>query len=150
VLAFERNLAFDIAASWQARSLSFARGTTRVVLMSVLAHTYDAAMEALLCVVFPGFTSIIPPFLCTAGKIDKTGAIVADVVMPDGVIVRDTALYLTELELRNDFRRLADRLKLSDPDRIEMFKCVQAWVVADRRLDPTFDRMDPDAKRRVH
>ena len=49
--------------------------------------------------------------------------------------------------MRDAFRRLADRLKLSDSDRIEMFKYVQRWVVADRRLDPTFDPQDPDAKR---
>jgi hypothetical protein len=52
--------------------------------------------------------------------------------------------------MQNDFRRLADRLKLSDADRIEMFKCVQRWVVADRRLDPSFDPRDPDAKRLVN
>jgi hypothetical protein len=28
-----------------------------------------------------------------------------------------------------------------------MFKYAQAWVVADRRLDPTFDPQDPDARR---
>jgi hypothetical protein len=49
--------------------------------------------------------------------------------------------------MRDAFRRLADRLKLNDADRIELFKCVQRWVVADRRLDPTFDPKDPDAKR---
>jgi hypothetical protein len=43
-------------------------------------------------------------------------------------------------------RRLADRLKLSDQERLEFFTCVKRWLVADLRLDPTMDPMDPDAK----
>jgi hypothetical protein len=31
-----------------------------------------------------------------------------------------------------------------------MFKCVSRWLRADRRLDPTFDPQDPDAKRLVN
>ena len=45
------------------------------------------------------------------------------------------------------FRVLADRIKLNDTDRRELFACVLHWVKADRRLDPSFDRRDPDAKR---
>jgi hypothetical protein len=56
-------------------------------------------------------------------------------------------LYRNEVALRNDFRQLADRLKLNDADRIELFAAVKNWVVADRRLDPTMDPKDPDAKR---
>ena len=56
---------------------------------------------------------------------------------------------MSELALRNDFRRLADKIKLSDADRVELFAAVKNWVVADRRLDPTMDPKDPDAKRLV-
>lgn len=68
----------------------------------------------------------------------------------DGTISKDVAIYASEIALRDDFRHLADRLKLTDDERVEMFKAVQRWVVADRRLDPTFDPQDPDAKRLVH
>jgi len=142
-----RNLAFDLRASWQSRALIATGGQTQAVLLSVLAHTLDSAMEALLMVTFPGFVSITAPFLCTAGKIAKSGAIVADVVCRDGTISKDSVIYPNETALRDDFRRLADRMKLSDTDRIEMFKYVQAWVVADRRLDPAMDPKDPDARR---
>jgi hypothetical protein len=117
------------------------------VVLSVLSHNFDDAMPALLRLVFPGFTSIAAPFYCTAGKVDKSGRVVADVVTKHGLVVKDAEVFASEEKLRDEFRRLADRLKLSDPDRIELFKCVQRWVVADRRLDPTFDPKDPDAKR---
>jgi hypothetical protein len=117
------------------------------VLLSVLAHNFDDAMPILLRIAYPGFTSIAAPFYCTAGKLAKSGQIVADVVTTDGQIVKDAKVFDSEIQMRDAFRRLADRMKLSDSDRVEMFKCVQRWVVADRRLDPNFDPKDPDAKR---
>lgn len=148
VSELEKGIGFDLRGSWQARSLAATDGKgLGMVVLSVLAHTYDEAMPTLLRVTFPGFTSIKAPFLCTAGKVSKSGHIVADMVTADGQIVKDAPLYPNETSLRDTFRKLADRLKLSDSDRVEMFKCVQRWVVADRRLDPTFDPKDPDAKR---
>lgn len=136
---------------WQARALVHAqRKHVGVIFLSVLAHNFADAMPVLMRVAFPGFTSITPPFLVTAGKIGKGGQIVADVFNRNGTISKDVALYKNEIALRDDFRRLADELALSDTDRVEMFKCVQRWVVADRRLDPTMDPRDPDAKRLVH
>lgn len=43
--------------------------------------------------------------------------------------------------------QLADRLKLTDGERIDLFIAVRHWVKADHRLDPAFDRRDPDARR---
>jgi hypothetical protein len=141
----------ELRDTWQVRALIAAKDHhVGVSLLSALAHSYDDAMPVLLRVAFPGFTSIATPFLCSAAKVDKTGAVVADLVSSDGVIRKDIVLYTNEIFLRNDFRYLADELKLSDPDRIELFKCVQRWVVADRRLDPTMDPADPDAKRLTH
>ncbi len=143
----ERNMAFDLRGSWQVRAIGEAKGQTWMVLLSVLAHTYDHALLFMMPLVYPDFDGSIPaPHLTTAAKIDKNGAIVADVVDRNGII-KEVAIYPTELHLRDDFRRLADRLKLNDADRVELLKCVQRWVVADRRLDPAFDRKDPDAKR---
>lgn len=144
---FENSLAFDLRGSWQARALAAAKGQTAMVLLSVLSHTYDDALLVLLPLVFPGYIEPALPCLASAGRVAKTGAVVADVIRPDHVLVKDVPIYRTELALRDDFRKLADRLKLDDADRIELFKCVQRWVVADRRLDPSFDPQDPDAKR---
>lgn len=145
--SIEATLAFDLRASWQARVLAAAGGHMGAVVLSVLAHTFDDAMPTLLRVVFPGFTSIAAPFYCTAAKVAKSGHVVADAVTRDGQIVKDAKVFDNELQMRDAFRRLADHIKLSDSDRVELFKCVQRWVVADRRLDPTFDPQDPDAKR---
>lgn len=141
----------ELRETWQVKALIATRqGMIGATVLSMLAHSYDDAMPVLMRVAFPGFTSIVPPFLCTAGKVEKTGAIVADMVTSDGQIVKDVALFRSELAMRDAFRRLADSMKLDDRDRIEMFKCVQRWVVADRRLDPMMDPRDPDAKRLTH
>ncbi len=146
----ERNVAFDLRGSWQVRAIGEAHGQTWMVLLSVLAHTYDAALLVMMELVYPDFDGSIPaPHLTTAAKIDKTGAIVADVVDRNGVI-KETVIYPSEMHLRDDFRRLADHMKLGDADRTELLKCVQRWVVADRRFDPNFDYEDPDARRLVH
>lgn len=144
---FENSLAFDLRGSWQARALSEAHGHTAMVLLSVLSHTYDDALLVLLPLVFPGYVEPSLPVLASCGKVSKAGTIVADVIRKDHVLVKDVMIYSSEVALQNDFRRLADRLKLNDADRVEMFKCVQRWVVADTRLDPNFDPKDPDAKR---
>jgi hypothetical protein len=144
-----RKHAQELRDMWQARALAEARGRTAAVLLSVLAHNYDEVMPTLLRVVFPGFSSITAPFLTSAGRVSKTGAIVADVVDRHGKITKRSPLYPSEFALRDDFRRLADRLKLSDADRMEMFEAIKRWVVCDYRLDPAFDPKDPDAKRLV-
>lgn len=118
-----------------------------MVVLSVLSHTYDAALLVLLPLVFPGYVEPSLPCLASAAKVAKSGAIVADVIQKDHHLVKDVVIYSSETTMQNDFRRLADRLALDDAERIEMFKCVQRWVVADRRLDPSFDPKDPDAKR---
>ena len=143
-------LAIDLRDTWQGRALAAATGKTAAVLLSVLAHNYDDALLPLLQVVFPGFTSISAPFFCTAGKVAKSGHVVANMVTRTGRVQKDFPVYRNIFEMQNDFRRLADQTKLSDADRIELFAAVKNWVVADRRLDPTFDPKDPDAKRLVH
>lgn len=150
---YEKKLAFDLGATWQVRALVEAKGQTGMVLLSVLAHTYDSAVATMMMVAFPWYegpqTEMPLPMLLSAGRIDKTGAIVADVQTSSGKKT-DAVVYPSEMAMRDDFRSLADRLKLNDADRIEMFKCAQRWVVADRRLDPNFDPQDPDAKRLKH
>jgi hypothetical protein len=140
----------DLLNTWQARILRIATHKLGAVVLSVLAHNYDDAMPVLLRLVFPGFYSIKAPFLCTAGKIAKTGHVCADVVTRDGQIVKMAAIYRDTREMESAFRRLADRLKLPDSDRVEMFNAVKKWVVCDYRLDPNMDPMDPDAKRLIH
>jgi hypothetical protein len=149
---FEKKLAFDLRASWQVRALAEAQGTTFAVVLSALGHSFPEALPVVMHLLIPDWDGKAPgPYLITCGKIAKTGAIVADVHYPrTGVITKDAVLYVDQIALRDDMRRLADRLKLTDRDRMEFFTAIKNWVVADRRLDPTFDPRDPDAKRLVH
>lgn len=148
----EKKLAFDLRATWQARVLGQATGTTFAVVMSVLAHSFPDAMYPLLHALIPNWEGDpFGPYLSTCGKVAKNHTIVADVVYPNtGRVEKDAVLYLSETHLRDDMRRLADKLKLADRDRAEFFTAIRNWVVADRRLDPNFDPRDPDAKRLVH
>lgn len=134
---------------WQARALAEATGRTGAVLLSVLAHNYDDAMPVLLRVVFPGFKEPALPCLTSAGRVMRDGTVAADMISKNGRFTKHAAIYASELHLRDDFRKLADRLKLSDEDRMEMFEAIRRWVTCDYRIDPTFNPKDPDAKRLV-
>lgn len=147
-LDFRRHYA-ALAETWQAKVLRAADGRLGAVVLSVLAHSFDDAMPTLLRVVFPGFTSIAAPFYCSAGKIAWSGHVCADLVTKDGQIIKMSAVFRDLRQMERKFRRLADGLKLSDQDRLELFTAVRRWVVADYRLDPTMDPADPDARRLV-
>jgi hypothetical protein len=137
VLAIETRLAFDLRATWQARVLLAAQektdGVIGAVTLSVLAHNFDDAMLPLLQLLFPGFDPSSRHFARPQGR---SGAVVARRAHGQDL----AELYSDEIAL--DFRRLADDLKLRSRRTV--------WVVADRRLDPTMDPQDPDAKRLVH
>jgi len=151
--ALEKRLAFDLRSTWQCRALAGTQGKLQAVVMSVLAHNFDEAMPVLMQFAFPGFRPCHEPLrhalVCSAARVDKSGRIVADVVSRYGTKTKNFVLFESELQMQGVFRRLADMMKLADSDRIEMFHAVQRWVVADRRLDPTMDPKDPDAKRLV-
>lgn len=141
----------ELRESWQGRALYFARENPQLktALMSLLADNYDETLPFLLAAVF-GYWHITAPFYCSNPKINKTGCIVADLIMPDGFKYKSAVIFLSESQMEATFRRLADRLKLSDGERIDLFNAARHWVKADMRLDPAFDRRDPDAKRALH
>jgi len=137
--------------SWQAKLLRTARAAryydkTAMVLISVLATNYDEMMLPLLHII--GLVEPPLPCLVTSGKIAKSGAIFATVMFEKRK--ENRVLYEDEIDLRDDFRRLADRAMVHGDDRIEMFTALRNWIVADFRLDPTMDPSDPDARRLVH
>jgi hypothetical protein len=135
-------------ASWQGRLIAATRyRPLGAVVMSVVAHSDDEAMEELLHAVFDDFAGLRPPGLCSAGKIAQSGAIVADIIRKDGVRILNAVIFKDEEQMQGALRRLADDIKLNDDDRIELFRYAQKWIVADRRLDPNFSVHDPDARR---
>lgn len=133
--AFERRLTFDLRNDWRAKALAASKGKMAAVVMSVLAHNFDDQMLPLLRFVFPGFQSVAAPFICTAARISRQGRVYADIRQKSGMVTREV-LFETEADLQTAFRKLADRLKLSDADRIQMFAAVKRWIVCDYRIDP--------------
>jgi hypothetical protein len=148
-LSRKARLAIDLRDTWQGRCAIAARGRTAMVLMSALCHSYEEAAPILYALVFPDHGKVMAPYLESCGRIAKNGTITAKVRRRDGSL-SEQVLYRNELALRDEFRKLADQLKLGDADRVEMFGAIQRWVVADRRLDPAMDPKDPAARRLVH
>ena len=79
----------------------------------------------------------------------KHAVIVADMITKWGTLQKRYVIFDDEKQMEGVFRRLADRLKLSDGERVDLFLAARHWVKADQRLDPSFDRRDPDARRLV-
>jgi len=150
-LDFKRH-ADELCQTWQVRALAGSRGLLNALITSVLAHNFEDAMPTLLRIVYPGFDGSPPPaYFTTAGRIAKSGQIVADMAdSRTGFVSKRVKIFDSEVHMRDVFRKLADQMKLNDSDRLQMFIAARKWVVADERLDPTMNPMDPDAKRLVH
>lgn len=137
----------ELRETWQCRVLvATAKVPLNRIVLSILAHNFDDAMPVLLRIAFPGFTGLTPPFLSSAGRIDKAGRVIAQGISADGekVVV---VLFDSTRHMETVFRNLADKLKLSDDDRCGLFAAAGKWLVCDYRLDPTMDPKDPDARR---
>lgn len=134
---------------WQGRALAVTLGVPMgFVVQSVLANAWPDAIETLFHAVVPGFAGLKEGFV-TPARVVKTGDVCADFQTRSGPIIKNMVVYSSTADLQSAFRRLADRLKLSDDDRRELFIAVRKWVVADHRLDPTMNPLDPEAKRLV-
>lgn len=125
---------------WQSRALAAAEGKLQRVMLVALAKEYGAVLPILLRVTFPGFVDIPRPFLCGYATIMRSGRVACDVTASDGTIYR-AAIYRTKDEFVGEMRKLADKLKLNDADRTEMFAVLQKWIVADLRVGPNGERL---------
>lgn len=130
----------ELRDMWQSRALRESKGTFQRVLLAVFAEAYPTALETLLMVTFKGFTDISRPFLRGYAEITPAGWVVCDQIDRDGA-VRRTAIYENEARLLWDARKLADKLKLSDKDRTELFDLLRKWIAADRRVGPHGERL---------
>lgn len=120
--------------SWQARVLAEAKGKTAAIVLIVLTMNYQSAVKTLLRVVFPGFRDIQRPFFCSGATILLNGKLICDLTEKSG-LVRPVVIYDSTEAMNRDMRGLADRLKLSDAERLEFTAAIQKWVVADLRID---------------
>jgi len=157
-----RRLPQDLLESWQGRviaaatwrqSMAFVRARDEfgAILLSIMAHSFDSndAWIVLLHCIHPYFKALTGTIVCSTGRIDKAGRVVADVARPGGVKPKRTVLFRREADYRSSLRQFADRMKFTDQERLEFFTVARRWLAADMRRDPTMDPADPDAKRLV-
>lgn len=148
----------ELRATWQTRLLMACgsvdtngilrpRDTMGACILSVMAHNFDDALPVILRIAFPSFTAIGTPMLCSAARIARSGHVMADFISTSGFKRKNQAFFKNTRDMERQFRKVADKARLDDNERIEMFDAVKRWVVCDYRLDPTMDRNDPDAKR---
>lgn len=120
------------------------------VALSVIAHSSEKELLALMSANFAPFYAIGAPFPCSAGKVAKTGHVMADVVVKDNrPRAKNVVLFRNITDMESRWRKLADEMHLTDDERVEMFSALKSWVVCDYRLDPAMNPLDPDARRLV-
>lgn len=148
-----------LADLWQGRALRAALGEKLgLVICSAFERAYH--LEVLLTVLqatFPGFRELKAPQLNSYGTIRKDGAIVADIALAYGMSPlgmryvmheeKDAVVFDSLGAMQDECRAFADRLRLPDDERTDFFIVMTNWVVADTRLDPNMNPLDPDAKR---
>lgn len=121
---------------WQCRLLVEAKSKNFAIVLAMLANLYYEGMAVLLRVAFPGFQRIEPPIFTGYARILRDGRVVCDYIDRDYTTVRNALVYDTEDELIKQFRDIADRLKLADADRAQMFADLKRWVSRDERIGP--------------
>lgn len=75
------------------------------------------------------------PRLGLQARIAATGIVHCDFWDDDGSFLKDDDLPLTVIQVRDEFRRLADALKFTDAERIDMTTRLQKWLGKDERPD---------------
>ena len=93
----------------------------------------DMLMVCFLLAVF-GWQAGFKPRFGRIARIDKEGMVFSDCV--DGYGVKHKAECLGPVErIIDNFRGLADHLKLTDDERIELFSELKKWFAYDARAD---------------
>lgn len=133
--AFISKEAGEVREMWQSRVLAGTDGLERAILVRMFVKAYKDAIKILLAVTFPGFRDLGLPQIVGHANVAPSGRIVADVLQKNRR-VRTHILYESQDAMRAAFGRLADKLKLNDFDRVELFAMLQGWVAADLRIDP--------------
>lgn len=128
----------ELRAMWQVRALAQSKGTLQQVIVICLAQEWPTIMDTLLRAAIPGFTDLKRPFLFGYAQIWNNGALVCEAMFDDGK--RAIKLYDRAEKLNWELRNLADKLKLGDRERSELFRIVGRWIVRDRRADVNGER----------
>lgn len=132
--------AHEIREMWQSRALREARYVTAFVLGCAMMNEYSAFMPLLLRVTFPDFKDVRLPALTGYATIWPSGRITC-MLIDTNRRRRPVQVYDDESHMLYDFRALADRLKLKDGERQEMFDVLKKWIVRDMRVGPQGNRL---------
>lgn len=131
--------AAEVRETWQYKLLFETKGNGKEgeVIMVVLANLYLEALEVLLAMMKRRF---VPPCLTGYARIMAGGQVVCDLMKTPSLRLKNVLLYDSEDQMIGEFRRLADKLKLPDAERIAMFAALKKWVSQDRRVGVEGDR----------
>lgn len=135
-----RDMSLDEAReTWQCKLLyeTRGRGKETEVVLCVLANLY---LEGLPKLLEAAGLLLECPYLVGHAKVFARGQIVCDMMKTQNLRLRNVLLYDSEDEMIGKFRRIADKLKLADFDRMMLFRALKAWVSQDRRINHMGDR----------
>jgi hypothetical protein len=134
---FKGKVSEEVRQTWQCRALIEADSKLQRVMLIALTKEYPTDLLRLLQVAF-GTIEIPDKFYSGYARIVQSGQVVCMYHEKDGNGLwwkGFVPVYDSEEKFRGDMRRLADRLKLDDADRIEMFAVLQKWVARDERVN---------------
>lgn len=108
---------------------------------AILATWNDQAQDwsklghLLMCVIGKE-QGICAPRFDGSATVTSDGFVLCNFVGRDGRY-HGNAMVGTMVDIVNNFRGLADHLKLSDADRVELFKLLRNWIKTDYRSEKT-------------
>lgn len=130
---FDSKSAQELRDEWPVRALVEAKGTLLAVVVVVLAQEWPTILPVLLRVAFREFRDLKRPFLTGYAHVWTNGSVLCHAMFDDGK--RLIKIFDTAEQMNREVRDLADKLKLSDRDRGELFRIVKRWVVRDHRIN---------------
>lgn len=132
--ALLRMPAAQLRETWQCRVLQHAKDRAFYVMLAALCAEYHVGVKILLSAAHPGFSDIKPPLLAGYATIAPDGSIWCYLIDEERNL-KAVGVYQNEHKLAYEMRKLADKLKLNDRERLDMFTVVEKWIVQDQRID---------------
>ena len=137
---FAHKSADELAAMWQLKAMAWTfKNSPKLfaILLRVLANEYTAVTHNTWAVILRGMTGTpdLPGNIVLQGyaRVEPSGRVTTIATTRDGEVFR-MALYRNKYAFVSDMRRIADKLKLNDGDRIAMFDVLKGWITEDKTV----------------
>lgn len=123
-----------VLATWQARVLRGTRGKLGHVLLQAMKNEYIGVTETSWATLLRWINRPYgyPRFVGHA-RVEQSGRVTSMTLQPDFSFQR-VSVYRNKDEFVGDMRMVADALKLSDLERVEMFALLGRWIPEDRTV----------------